>query len=309
MSHQPPRATLGRATLALAALLAACSTAPPATFPGPPPVLPSGARKLPMFDGTTGKAVTWEALVQRALSADVVLIGELHGHPAGLQAAAALFDDLLAARPDGPALALEFFERDSQLLIDDFADGIIDEKSFVRLARRTPGNYPPGHRAMVLAAIEAGRPVLAANAPRRYVTLARKKGLERLAGFGPERAPLVAVPDALTAGEYRRRFEQTMHGDELDAEILESFFRSQNLWDATMADTVLSAHANGARPAVLVVGRFHVGHDGGTAQRIRAAEPELKLFTIAIDASDADRLAANDIALGDVVIYAGDLPP
>jgi hypothetical protein len=35
----------------------------------------------------------------------------------------------------------------------------------------------------------------------------------------------------------------------------------------------------------------------------------MKLFTIAIEASEADRLAANDIALGDVVIYAGDLPP
>jgi uncharacterized iron-regulated protein len=297
------------ATLVLLSLLAACVGAPVVRFPGPPPVLPASARELPMFDGTTGLPVAWETLVQRALRADVVLIGELHGHPAGLPAAAALFDDLLAARPDGPALALEFLERDAQLLIDDFSDGIIDEQTFVRLARRTPGNYPPGHRAMVLAAIESDRPVLAANAPRRYVTLARKQGFERLTEFGPERAELVAVPDALTDGEYRRRFEQTMHGSELPADILESFFRSQNVWDATMAQTVLAAHDNGARPVVLVVGRFHVGHNGGTSQRITAANPELELFTIAIEASHADALAANDIGLGDVVIYAGSLGP
>lgn len=292
---------------AVSLLLCACSSPAIVSFPGPPPVLPEESRELAMFDGASGQSVAWDDLVQRALDADAVLIGELHGHPLGLGAAAALFDDLLAARPDGPAVALEFIERDRQLLLDDFADGIITEKEFVKLARLSPGNYPPGHRSMVLAAIAAGRPALGANAPRRYVTLARKEGFQRLAELDSQRAPLVTNPEMLLGGDYRRRFAKVMNGDELSDEIIENFFRSQNVWDATMADTVVNAQRAGAAPIVLVIGRFHIGHNGGTLQRIRTAAPQLKVLTIAIEQTFSQRLDANNIGLADVVIYAGPL--
>ena len=292
----------------LALVVSGCASPEVVRFPGPTPVLPEGSRELPMFDGTSGDAVTWDALVQRALAADVVLIGELHHHELGMGASAALFEDLLAARPDGPEVALEFLERDKQPLIDDLADEIISERDFVQLARLSPGNYPWGHRAMVLAAIAAGQPVWAANAPRRYVTLGRKKGYERLAEIPPPRNALVHTPAFEIGGEYRRRFGVTMNSDQLGDEIVDKFFRSQSLWDATMADTVLTAVKGGASPIVLVIGRFHIAHDGGTLQRIKAANSSLNVLTVAIDDSHAERLAADDVGLAQVVIYAGNFP-
>lgn len=289
----------------LALLLSGCATPEIVRFPGPTPVLPEGSRELPMFDGSTGDPVSWDALVQKALAVDVVLIGELHHHELGMGASAALFEDLLAARPDGPEVALEFLERDKQPLIDDFADEIISEREFVSLARLSPGNYPWGHRAMVLAAIAAGQPVWAANAPRRYVSLGRKKGYERLAEIDAPRSALVKTPEFEIGGEYRRRFGVTMNADRLGDEIVDKFFRSQSLWDATMADTVLTALKGGASPIVLVIGRFHIAHDGGTLQRVRAANPSLNILTVAIDDSHAERLAATDVGLAKVVIYAG----
>ncbi|MFT7463286.1 MAG: putative iron-regulated protein [Pseudohongiellaceae bacterium] len=283
----------------------ACASPKPVTFPGPAPVLPKGVRELAMFDGASGQAVTWETVVERALAADVVIVGELHHHVLGLGAAAALFDDLIAARPDGPEVALEFIERDRQPLIDDFADGIISEKEFVRLARLSPSNYPPGHRSMVLAAVASNQPIWGANAPRRYVTLGRKEGLERLAELPPERGALVTIPETILGGDYYRRFSKVMHVDQFGVEVVDKFFRSQNIWDATMADTVVQAQQAGALPIVLVIGRFHMAHNGGTLQRIRATDPQLKIFTLAIDDSHAERLAANDIEMADVVLYAG----
>jgi len=290
---------------ALALLLSGCASPEIVRFPGPTPVLPERSRALPMFDGSTGDPVTWEELVQKALAVDVVLIGELHHHELGMGASAALFEDLLAARPDGPEVALEFLERDKQPLIEDFADEIISEREFISLARLSPGNYPWGHRAMVLAAIAAGQPVWAANAPRRYVTLGRKKGYERLAEISAPRSALVTTPGFEIGGEYRRRFGVTMNADRLGDEIVDKFFRSQSLWDATMADTVLTALKGGASPIVLVIGRFHIAHDGGTLQRVRAANPSLNILTVAIEDSHAERLAADDVGLANVVIYAG----
>ncbi|XOV75648.1 MAG: ChaN family lipoprotein [Phycisphaerales bacterium] len=83
-----------------------------------------------MFSGT-GLEMTWSGLVARAAASDAVLIGELHGHPMGLDAAATLFDDLLELRPTTAALAMEFFETDEQIHIDDMMTGVIDHDGFM----------------------------------------------------------------------------------------------------------------------------------------------------------------------------------
>src|SRR4029079_18353147 len=114
----------------------------------------------------------------------VVFLGENHGHPLGLATADELFEDVLAREPNA-ALSLEFFERDEQSRLDDYLTGVSDVAALEKSSERTPGNFPPGHRAMVEAAKRAGRPVHAANAPWQYTTLARKEGYERLAQLTP----------------------------------------------------------------------------------------------------------------------------
>lgn len=255
----------------------------------------------------------WGEMIDACAGADAVLIGENHGHPLGLASAAALWRDV-AERSPKAALALEFFERDDQRNLDDYLSGLTDEAQFKKASKRTESSYPPGHRAMVEAAKELGRAVYAANAPMSYVRAARKLGYEKLRGLSPEQARLFRVPDALPTGRYREAFDEVMGGAHAEGTKeaaeeararLDASFRSQSLWDWTMAETVSRAMEAGHRPTVLVVGRFHVDHGGGLVQALKALSPGARVVVVSyVDGDEpADRSADRD--RGDFVIYVG----
>ncbi|MFG0260198.1 MAG: ChaN family lipoprotein, partial [Phycisphaerales bacterium JB041] len=147
----------------------------------------------------------WNDMLAGLGDAEIIVIGETHGHPLGLSAAAALWDDVLETRPQA-ALAMEFFERDHQVALDDYLAGVTDEEAFLDAAGRSPGNYPDGHRRMVEAAREAGRPVIAANAPRRYVRMTTPSGYERLATLSDAQRRMFETPSQLVEGRYRDEF-------------------------------------------------------------------------------------------------------
>lgn len=285
-----------------------------------------------------GSAAAWEQMIADAAAADVVLIGETHGHPVGLASAAALWEDVLARDPKA-ALALEFLERDEQPYIDDYLAGLTDEKAFREAARLTAGNYPAGHAAMLEGAKAAKRPVIAANAPRVYVRAARRDGYERLSRLSPEQRRLFRIPDELPTGRYRQDFDKIMGGmgshtapppaagkpgaapqapeetPEQKQARLDASFRSQSLWDWTMAESVVrtmdAGSAGGAegsaRPVVLVVGRFHVEFDGGLAQAIRKMRPGTKIVSVVYVDGDRDMgsMKEEDRGRADYVMYVG----
>lgn len=306
--------TLARlATLALAALLPACAT----THSGDSTPL-------------TISPTPWQAMIADAATADVVVIGEQHGHPTGLPMMARLWTDLIPkaqAAGHTPALALEFIERDHQLALDDYLAGLIDEETFRTRTARTDTNYPAAHRDMVEAARAANLPVIAANAPRRYVRMARTEGYDRLRAMTPAQRATFVIPDPLTTGQYRDRFfdlfRQMMAGGQgasgkeaaadqagpdesaLNTQI-EAFYRSQQVWDATMADSVARAVRAGHRPVVLVIGQFHSDYTGGTIDMIDRALQGERIVTISM--VDANEPAVSDIDRADYLLMVGPRP-
>lgn len=277
--------------------------------------LPQRPREAVRIFDREGRPAGWEIMRGEIADADVIVIGETHGHPLGLEAAACLWDDLLATEPNA-ALALEFFERDEQVAIDDYLSGVIEkEEDFRKASDRTPGNYPEGHRRMVESAKAAHRPVIAANAPRRYVRRAGAEGYEKVSGLSAEQKRLFALPDPLVEGAYRERFNELMaeggHGSDehgMSQEMIDRMYHSQQMWDATMADSIVRAVRAGYRPVVLVVGRFHSDFDGGTVQLMRRAEPDLRIRTLSMVASDAEAIEEDDVGRADYVVYVGKAP-
>lgn len=269
-----------------------------------------------------GTPATIKAVIERMAAADAVLIGENHGHELGLNTAAELWAMVAAEEPKA-SLAMEFFERDEQTALDDYLAGITDEAGFRAASGRTESNYPEGHRAMVETAKERGLPVIAANAPRRYVRLARLEGFDRLRALTEEQTRLVRIPDAMPTGAYRAAFESFMSGgkpaapgteaDAVKARV-DAMFRSQSVWDWTMGESVARALAAGRRPVVLVVGRFHIdrhaganGEEGGTTLALRAMSPGARVMTITfIDAwPEGGVIQGEDKGRADVVVYVG----
>ncbi|MEO1007344.1 MAG: ChaN family lipoprotein [Planctomycetota bacterium] len=259
------------------------------------------------MDGRTGEPVAAGDLAERLDRADVVLFGELHGHPVGLPVAAAIWRDMLGHREEGrrPALLLEFFERDQQLAIDDYLAGMIEEDEFLGATGKRP-DYD--HREMLEFAKLRGHPVIAANAPRRYVRLARTDGFDRLRGLSPaQRSMFVLPPTDDGPKAYRDRFVEAMGG--MDAGHGGSgpldFLRAQLVWDATMADSVATALEHRHAPVALVVGRFHVEFDGATRSYLQARRRGADILSIVMVDAWSDELREEDRGRGDIVAYVG----
>lgn len=215
------------AVASIAMVLSACASKP-ARPAEPAPIAAEESRAIPVFRGSDGTAVSYEELLAAACEAEVVIVGENHGHRVGNAWAATLFEDVLEKRRTAalmaggilpiPSLSMEFFERDDQSRLDDYLRGVVDEAAFRKATSRAEGNYPPGHARMVEAAKAHGVPVIAANMPWQYVRFIRGKDYSALESLSAEQKRLFRIPDALVEGRYRKDHDELM-GPMVDEEL------------------------------------------------------------------------------------------
>jgi len=131
-----------------------------------PQVPLGGSEHFAVFRGDGAQSSLAELLAEAA-SSDVVLLGECHDDPVAHHLEAFLLISLAAVRPE-VVLSLEMFERDVQLVLDEYLAGAIREKDMLQDARPWT-NYRSDYRPLVEFAKACRLPVVAANAPRRYV--------------------------------------------------------------------------------------------------------------------------------------------
>jgi len=245
---------------------------------------------------TTPGGAADPAEVARALStADVVVLGELHGNSSVHALHLEIVRELHALRA-GMAVAMEMFERDVQLELSKYFVGDIDEQEFLARSRPWP-HYKTDYRPLVEYARENGIPVLAANAPRSLAMEVARKGLSAVAGN-----ELVAEQVSAPKDGYWDAFVKEMsggpshgaHGKPSD-EMLERFYQSQCLKDDTMAETIvrLKEETTGEYPprlVVLVCGRFHSDRGYGAVARIRSRNPSLVVKVLSAEAVPDDQV-------------------
>ncbi|QOJ16823.1 MAG: ChaN family lipoprotein [Phycisphaeraceae bacterium] len=191
-----------------------------------------------ILDGRTGERLTWEAVLDRAADADVIVLGELHDDNAGHALQQRFYRDALTRWP-GAALSMEMLDRADQAATDDYLAGYIDRDQFIEATtntrwRKIAQDYLAGtidrtqfeqrilrigwpewdtnYQPMIDAAKEAGAPVIAANAPwARYTRLINATDeYAELAALSPAQAALIAIPTQVHTGAYRARFWQVM---------------------------------------------------------------------------------------------------
>jgi uncharacterized iron-regulated protein len=281
---------------------------------------------LELFEGTTGQATTWWELETRVDQADIVVIGELHGHPLGLPYAALLYQGSLDRNPN-TALALEFISRDRQYAVDAYSAGLIDMDTLQKAMGGSRGSTTKPHAPMIEASRKAKRPIYAANAPRLYSTAARKKGYPALAELNAEQQRLFDVPDPLPGEEYRNRFYEVMSGGHREegaeenvaaenvvaepkppTKTMLAFFRSQALWDGTMSSSTSQAFDDGNRPVFLVIGQFHCDTNGGTLELLRRKQPNANILVVSVTDEWSDTLREEDQDRADFIVYVGPSP-
>ncbi len=337
MRTSPLRSLALAATITLATGCASgryFDTGPALRGPAGPPAVagPDEVRDLPMFAGHDGRAIGWDDLMDAVAWADVVFLGEQHddeiAHALQREVVAAAF-----ARWQPCALSLEMLERDEQLLVSDYFEGIIDADQFKRLTNSASwgrdGAWERTYQTIIDAARTNGGRVVAANAPRRYVRLARLHGYERLAALPSPRRDFFDYPARLPEGGYRERFWTVMQtpdrpeaSDEgkddaapdeephvMTDEEVDAIFHSQLVWDATMAASVARAWRLGAKKVVHLIGQFHTDFDGGTVLELRKRAPEARVLVVSMQRAMPAALLDEDRGRADVVIYTGERPP
>lgn len=316
------------AVLCAAGLLTAGCAGVQETIPAhtPPPARPAASPAPAVTEAhyrvytSAGRPAAWADVVAAMREAQVVFVGETHDDPVAHHLEARLLEDAYrqygADRP--VALSLEMFSRDVQYIVDEYLDSLITERHF--LASSNPWqNYATDYRPMVELARAHGLPVLAANAPRRYVNRVSRLGPGALAVLGARaREALPPLPYPEPSDAYRAKWDRLMrqamgtHGADTTAEAgahppmpaVSNMLYAQALWDAAMAHTLagyLTAH-----PEALVlhmVGGFHVAGGTGTPEVLQHYRPGTPTLNIALQpAADVTAFPPAAAGAGDFVI-------
>ena len=269
------------------------------------PWAPTG---LPMFDGSNGMIMTWASLMDAIAEADVVVLGEEHDDSVAHRFQLAVVSQVLATWP-GSAVALEMLERDQQAEVNDYLAGTLTGSEFLEAVTGGPEStrsFAEFYLPIVDAAGSEEAPVIAANAPRQYVRMARTEGWDGLAARPESGQGLYVLPKRLDQGDYRRRIEELMrsYGKEPTREAVDEVLRAQQIWDSTMADSTLQA-LHDAEKVVLLVGRFHGDFAGGTVEEIRRRSTLVRVLYVTIINEDARRLRPEDLGRAEFVVYTG----
>ena len=262
---------LSRLTL-LAALLAGTAAAQPAD---------TLMARYQVFDAT-GQPMPLGTLLDRAVQADVVFLGEIHDDPTGHAIELAVLEGL-AERADGRpvVLALEMFEADVQTVLSEYLAGTVSERDFLDAARPWQ-NYQSDYRPLVEFARAHGMRVVASNAPIRYVrAVGRGTALDSLS----ERAlatlppmPVEPASDAMSAAFAEAMGGMTGHG----GPSLGAMVAAQNLRDVSMAFRTAEA-LRGSALVVHVNGGFHTAGGRGIPEHLARFAPAARTFLVQIE--------------------------
>ncbi|MSR28261.1 MAG: hypothetical protein EXS03_01640 [Phycisphaerales bacterium] len=273
---------------------------------------------LSIFDGATGSPLDWRQVLDQVAHADAVFVGETHDDATAHALEHALVDAFLASHPSA-AVSIEFLERDDQAATDQYLRGESELDAFIEAtkSRHWAGTdtWIPWYQPMIDSAKRSKARVIAANAPRRYVSKARTEGYEALTALPPDERALFEVDESISRdGDWERlkalviemRADGSGHGDSpsdspIDEEI-DQFHRAQRVWDRTMGLSAARAYAGGAR-IIHVEGAFHIGTRLGTVAQFAAATPGAKILVIDLVPSNLRTRAPATGPSADIVVH------
>ena len=231
-----------------------------------------------IYDTRSKQIVTIDKIVIDMNDADVLFFGEEHNDSAAHYLENKIFRALHAQYDDKIVLSMEMFETDDQLVLNEYLGGTIDEIRFSRDVRLW-NNYKD-YRPMIEFAKQNKIPVIAANPPRRYVSLVTRRGMRSLDSLSKDAKKfLPPLPYDTLAGRYREKFMEIMKGS--PGSTSQNIYYSQSLWDAGMAYSIHSyLRKNKNKKVFHCVGGFHTEEKLGTAAQLQIRNKKLKILNI-----------------------------
>jgi hypothetical protein len=189
------------------------------------------------------------------------------------------------------AIGMEMFQRPFQKVLDDYIEGIIDEREFLSLSeyfKRWRFNYNL-YKPILRFARSNSIPVVALNMDREIIDKVSKNGIDSLTESERKRIP--ADMD-FSDSEYMERISEVFkyHKDWKEKNF-DFFFQSQILWDETMSLSIVDfLKSNPDRQMVVIAGQGHLQFGSGIPKRTFRRNGE-NYSIILIDASLIDGIA------------------
>ena len=265
-----------------------------------------------VFDAK-GNPATLPDIIRAAGDNEAVFLGEQHDDAVAHAIELEIFKRIVAKYADTRkvGLSLEMFERDVQIVVDEYLSGLISENHFL-LSSRPWANYKTDYRPLVELAKEKKLPVVAANAPRRYVNMVSRGGRDALKPLSKTaKLWLAPLPYGEPSAVYAAKFKELMKGAPEAQTDINKILASQSLWDATMSNSVATfLKKNKKALAVHLNGGFHTESRLGTIEHLFKYRPKAKAIVVTMKTETNFRTfdPAKHAGLGDFVILTAPQP-
>ncbi|HEY9119462.1 MAG TPA: ChaN family lipoprotein [Marinobacter sp.] len=247
-----------------------------------PKALPPQSQYDSIIAGDNGRLLSINQLAKELAPADVVVIGEYHGHH-GAHLLQLLVQSALYQQRPQQVLSMEQFALDDQSELDSYLAGHSGEEELIADTGAWP-NYKASYRPIIEFSKNRNVPVVAANAPDDIVRCIGGNGEAYLDELDAgQRRELPDVPFTETA-EYRRKFFDTLggsHGQADNSKRLENSYKAQLLRDNTMADRVIRAlEAFPGHQVIHLTGTFHAEDRLGMIAVLEQKRPDLEVVVV-----------------------------
>jgi aminopeptidase N len=197
----------------------------------------------------------------------IVYVGEEHSNYAHHAVQLEVIQGLLE-KDKKIVIGMEMFQRPYQAVLDDYVNGAIDRKTFLKKTEyfaRWRFDYEL-YKPIIDFARENRIPIIALNIEREILELVSKNGLDAL----PSDIKVNIPPDMdFSDDQYRERLKKVFsEHTSLKDRNFDFFFQSQILWDETMsqsADKYLSTHSD--YRMIILAGSGHLLYGSGIPKR------------------------------------------
>lgn len=261
-----------------------------------------GAGAAQFSDAQSGKNLTVAQLASKLQKYDVVFFGEYHDQSEIHQYELELLKAMYKAKGAKLALSMEMFEADNQGKLNNFLADTLSEENFLAASRPWP-NYGTDYAPLVNFAKEKKMPVIAANVPS-FLAAHVAKNNASTEGVEAQYQQWLPKHTYAPEGAYKDKFYAQMSSPaapmKMPPQRLAAVYAAQCLKDDKMAESIAAfADAHQNMQILHINGCFHSDAHLGTAQKLEALRPELKVAVI----TPLERKQKGEKPAGDFVVW------
>lgn len=224
-----------------------------------------------------GKTVKYSKMLKQIEDADIVLFGELHNNPISHWLQLELTINIFELKGDNLVLGAEMFESDNQVILTEYLDSLISQRSFEAEARLWP-NYKTDYKPLIEFANKNRLKFVATNVPRRYASMVNSKGFEGLEELS-DKAKMFIPPFPIRYDAELNCYKSMLNMKGMGSHVNENFPKAQALKDATMAHFIMENWTEG-QLLLHYHGAYHSDNFESIFWHLKQQNPNLNIVTI-----------------------------